>query len=107
MDEVDKTTCRDIDGAAHDPDNHRMGRPLAAIDEDEVARLGYEGCSNRDLAALLRVHHQTIANRFSPLLAKKRAERRLNIRRLQWEAAMKGNARVLIWLGKVELGQSG
>jgi hypothetical protein len=34
-----------------------MGRPLAKLDEGEVARLAYEGCSNRDIVPLEDVQH--------------------------------------------------
>lgn len=83
-----------------------MPRPKAQIDENEVALLAYEGASNRDIAALLGVDHQTIANRFSPLLGKKRAERRLALRQMQWAKAEAGDSTMLIWLGKNELDQT-
>ena len=89
----------------------KTGRRLAKIDEACVAELAFYGLSNRNIAVLAGVDDKTIANRFSALLAKKRAERRLAIRERQWEilhgAAGPGPAATMaIWLGKNELGQT-
>lgn len=83
-----------------------MARPRKEIDDDEVARMAFEGASNREIAAILGCDDKTIANRFSAILAKKRAERRVNLRRAQNAAAESGNAALLIWLGKQELEQA-
>jgi hypothetical protein len=82
-----------------------MGMPKKVIDEKAVADLASRGASNRDIAAVVGCDDKTIASRFSAILAKKRAERHIQIRQAQTEAALAGNATLLIWLGKVELGQ--
>ncbi len=83
-----------------------MGRPRANIDEERVADLAYKGASNRDIAAVLGCDHKTIASRFSPILEKRRADRRIALKEAQLMAAIGGNATMLIWLGKNELDQT-
>jgi DNA-binding CsgD family transcriptional regulator len=82
-----------------------VARAKKDIDEDRVAQMAYDGASDREIGDILGCDHKTVANRFSPLLRKKRAERRLDLRRVQTEIAKQGNAVLLIWLGKQELGQ--
>lgn len=75
------------------------------IDEVKVAELASDGASNREIGDILGVDDKTVASRFSALLKKKRAERRLGLRRAQDAAALAGNPALLIWLGKQDLGQ--
>lgn len=82
-----------------------MGRPKKDIDEDKVAGLAFDGASDREIGDILGCDHKTVANRFSPILRKKRAERRLRLRIAQTEAAIAGNGTMLVWLGKQELEQ--
>lgn len=82
-----------------------MGRPKKEIDEDRVAEMAYDGASNREIAAILGVTEDTIRKRFPAILTKQRARRRLDLRIAQRAAAINGNAALLIWLGKQELGQ--
>lgn len=83
-----------------------MARPKLKIDEKQVVKLASEGASNRDIAALFGVDDVTIANRFSALLGKARAERRMKLRKFQWNSASHGNVAMQIWLGKQLLDQS-
>lgn len=83
-----------------------MGRPLADIDIEKVADLALRGASNNEIAHLLDVDDQTIINRFSKLLDKKRAERRVWLRDLQSNKAKQGDTTMLIWLGKNILDQT-
>jgi DNA-binding CsgD family transcriptional regulator len=83
-----------------------MARPPLDLDEARVAQLAFEGASNREIADILGCDHKTIENRFSPLLRKKRAERRTGLRKAQTDAAMAGDRTMLVWLGKQELGQT-
>lgn len=82
-----------------------MGRPKKDIDEDKVAGLAFDGASNREIGDILGCDDKTVASRFSALLRKKRAERRLGLRRAQTLAALGGNGTMLVWLGKQELEQ--
>lgn len=83
-----------------------MGRHLTPIDEEKVAELALKGASNNEIAYLLDVDDQTIINRFSKLLNKKRAERRIWLRNLQNTKAGQGDTTMLIWLGKNILEQT-
>lgn len=83
-----------------------MGRPLLDIDEAMVAELASQGAKNREIADILGLDDKTVANRFSALLDKKRAERRIGIRNAQTAKALGGDTAMLIWLGKNELDQS-
>lgn len=83
-----------------------MARPLTPIDEEKVAELAYRGARNSEIAFVLGVDDETISARFSRLLNKKRAERRLALRDAQTSKAMMGDATMLIWLGKNELDQT-
>lgn len=83
-----------------------MGRPLADIDEEEVAKLAYAGARNSEIAYILGVDDTTIVNRFSRLLDKKRAERRVWLRGLQNAKANMGDTAMQIWLGKNILDQT-
>jgi len=82
-----------------------MARPKKVIDEELVAQLAFDGASNREIAAIVGCDDKTIANRFSALAAKKRAERRVQLRKAQTSAALAGNGTMLVWLGKQELDQ--
>lgn len=83
-----------------------MARPKLKIDEAELERLASAGALNSEIAAVFGVDDQTISRRFSRILAKKRAQRRIELRLAQTDAAKAGNATMLVWLGKQELGQS-
>ncbi len=75
------------------------------IDIKQVENLALLGLANEDIADILGVSASTVRRRFKALLAKSRGNRRAILRKYQWEAAKKGSASVLIWLGKNELGQ--
>jgi hypothetical protein len=82
-----------------------MGRPKLVIDEAQVAELAYGGASVNEIALILGCDDQTLHRRFAKLIAKKKAERRYEIRLAQTAEAKAGSAALLIWLGKVELEQ--
>jgi hypothetical protein len=85
-----------------------MGRPSAGLPADAegmVADAASAGSPDREIAALLGVSERTVRRRFGRVLTKKRAERRLALRKAQWTTAMAGNPAMLIWLGKQELEQ--
>jgi hypothetical protein len=80
-----------------------MPRPLISLDpstEKAVAAAAFDGSPNHEIAALLEISPSTLKRRFGPILTKRRAERRLELRRLQWNLAKNGNVAMLIFLGK-------
>lgn len=83
-----------------------MGRPKIPIDESLVERLAMIHCPNVEIAAAVGCSVDTLTDRFSELLEKGRSKGKASLRRQQWEAAMKGNVVMMIWLGKQLLGQS-
>jgi len=84
----------------------KTGRKLLDIPIDEVEKLASYGCKNTEIADFFNCSVDTITNRFSDILRKGRAELKKTLRKAQIDYALKGNATLLIWLGKNELGQS-
>jgi len=83
-----------------------VARPKVPLDEDAIAQMALDGAKNTDIADRLGVDEGTIRKGYSEILRKKRAERRMNLRRKQYEKAIRGDTVMLIWLGKNELDQS-
>lgn len=82
-----------------------MGRPLKEVDEAEICQMILDGCSKRDIAALIGVDSRLIRTRFAALWKQKRAERRRTLLQQQNEACSKLNPALLIFRGKNELEQ--
>jgi hypothetical protein len=82
-----------------------MARPLIEIDPEEVKKLAQLGCKTEEIADFLKVSVDTIDRRFAEELAKGRADLKMSLRRMQIQAAQRGNVAMMIWLGKQLLGQ--
>lgn len=83
-----------------------MPRPKLPLDEAYIHDLIQRGATNQEIADVVGCDDQTIINRFSKILKRKRAERRIKLREAQWKKAMKGHPMLLIFLGKNMLEQS-
>jgi DNA-binding CsgD family transcriptional regulator len=83
-----------------------MARPKIPLDEEAIAQMALDGARTTDISDRLGVDEGTIRKGYSEILRKKRAERRMNLRRKQYEKAMKGDTAMLVWLGKNELDQA-
>ena len=84
-----------------------MARPKKYdIDTKEVQKLAKYGMTNVEIADFFGCDESLIRKSYSEYLTKGRAEMKLRLRQLQWKSAEKGNAVMLIWLGKQMLGQS-
>ena len=84
-----------------------MARPKKYnIDGEQVRKLANYGCTNVEIANFYGCSADLIEKSYSDFLTKGRAEMKLRLRQLQWKSAEKGNAVMLIWLGKQILGQS-
>ena len=83
----------------------KKGRPLLNIKADEVVALAKLGATNIEIAEFFGCSDDTIVNRFSKNLIQGRAAKKIKLREYQWRAAEAGNVSMLIWLGKVYLGQ--
>jgi hypothetical protein len=83
----------------------RIGRPPLDIDEDTVEKLASIHCTMQEIASVVGCSVDTLENRFSEIIKQGRDRGKASLRRMQYEAAKKGNATLLIWLGKQILGQ--
>lgn len=83
-----------------------MGRPKLEIDPEQVRKLAAIGCTNLEIADIVKCSHDTLTARFKAELDEGRSQGKASIRRKQYELAMSGNPAMLIWLGKQQLGQS-
>jgi hypothetical protein len=89
------------------------GRPLTPIDWDVVGEWLMKGCSGVQIAAILGVHHETLYDRcvaehgvyFSQFSLKYKSKGDSLLHAAQFDAALKGNTSMLIWLGKQRLDQ--
>ena len=82
-----------------------MGRPKADIKPEQVAALARIGCTQEEIAAVLKCTPLTLRNRFKEEIRSGMDEMRASIRRWQYMKAKDGNVAMLIWLGKQYLGQ--
>lgn len=95
----------DIDQQKAQP-KRKAGRPPKEIDLDLLKQLAGMQCTDQEIAAVLNVSHDTLLRRkqsdtaFVEAMEAGRASGRASLRRLQWQAAQKGNPAMLIFLGK-------
>lgn len=82
------------------------GRPRKVIDSRQVELLASDSLTTAEIAEVLDCSADTLERRYSADLRRGRALRNANLRRLQYEAAKRGSAAMLIFLGKNYLGQS-
>lgn len=91
----------------------KKGRPKIQFNLEEVEKLGSIGASYEEIAGWFDCTTRTIDRRmadsdgeFSRAYKRGSTHLKRSLRRDQIEAARKGNATLLIWLGKQLLGQS-
>ena len=82
------------------------GENQTVIDPAEIYKLAKLGCSIEEMSDWFGVPANTIKYNFSDMIVKGRAETKQALRRAQIALALKGNATMLIWLGKNILGQA-
>ena len=80
---------------------------ISAEELDEVRELAGEGNSLEDIAKLMGVDLETIRRneQYANAVELGIADMRCNLRHWQFQAAQSGNVTMLVWLGKVILGQ--
>jgi AraC-like DNA-binding protein len=87
--------------------NGTMARPLKAIDAEQVVKIGRLGCTVEEIAEVLGCSPRTIHRRFRHALVRARASAKMSLRRAQYVRATRDRSdRMLIWLGRIELGQT-
>lgn len=91
-----------------------MARPKKLIERNEFEKLCGFQCTKEEICAWFDLTDKTLENwcketynnaGFSEVFASKRGLGKASLRRSQWQLAQKGNATMLIWLGKQYLGQ--
>ena len=84
-----------------------MARPKKYnIDTKQLEKLAAFGCTNTEIASFFGCSSDLIEKSYSENLTKGRDSGKIRLRKLQWNAAEKGNVTMLIWLGKQVLGQA-
>jgi len=89
----------------------KPGKPEAEIDLNELVQLCTLRCTDEEIAAFFKVDVRTIERRrkkdpaFRDAAERGQSIGKLSLRRWQRDLASKGNATMLIWLGKQDLGQ--
>jgi hypothetical protein len=83
-----------------------VARPKLEISPKVVFNYAKLGATNREIAGFFGCDESVIRRRFPAELTKARAARHMTLRKWQFALARKGNATMLIWLGKNELKQS-
>lgn len=81
--------------------------PKIVLDEDEIREFAAEGNTIEDISDLLGVSSNVISNHpeYKRAYELGLADMRTSLRHWQFQAAKSGNVTMLIWLGKVILGQ--
>lgn len=82
-----------------------VGRDKKVIPPQEVFKLAQIGCKNHEICDWFGIDDSTLNYQFKQELVKGREALKQSLRRAQIELALKGNAVMLIWLGKNILGQ--
>ena len=84
-----------------------MARPKKYdIDTKEVQKLAEYGCSQREIADFFGCDESLISKSYSSFITKVKAFLKKKLRKAQIDLALKGNATMLVWLGKQMLGQT-
>jgi hypothetical protein len=86
--------------------------PIAATVYEQVEKLASIGCTFEEIATVLGITPWQLSKRrksdteFEQRIQKGLAHFKVSLRRMQYQAAQKGNVAMLIWLGKQVLGQT-
>ena len=87
-----------------------MVRPCKPVNDEELLKLVSMGCTYPEIAGWFGVSERTVerwaaSEERKGIFESGRANMKISLRRAQLEAATNGNAAMLIWLGKTQLGQ--
>lgn len=90
-----------------------MARPKTEIDKNIFEGLCEIQCTKTEICNVLGCDEKTLTRwcidtygeGFSDTYKKQSETGKMSLRRMQWEAAEKGNTTMLVWLGKQYLGQ--
>jgi len=103
-----RTRRKEVRKGIKEIEGHLVGRGdnQTVVPPEEIVKLARLGCTTEEMSDWFGVPVNTIKYNFSSEIAKGRAETKQSLRRAQISLALKGNATMLIWLGKNMLGQS-
>ncbi|MBM3712710.1 MAG: hypothetical protein FJW56_04635 [Actinobacteria bacterium] len=73
--------------------------------EEMIEKLAEKGLSKREIAEFLEINETTFDRNYGSFYTKGRKTLKMKLREKQIDIAMNGNPAMLIWLGKVYLGQ--
>lgn len=82
-----------------------VGRDKVVIPEEQVALLAQYHCTNKEMADFFGVALQTFVDNFRDIITKNRLITKQRLRKAQLDLALNGDKTMLIFLGKVLLGQ--
>lgn len=82
------------------------GKPLKNPDENLIYECARDLCTMEQIGRIVGVSVDTLERRYMHVINKARDEIHRALRRKQIEMALKGDRTMLVWLGKVELGQT-
>jgi hypothetical protein len=80
--------------------------PIPNLTAKAIVDAAYVGCTDHDIARRHQVTEEHIRERYAIDLEIARGNRAYALRKAQFVTALKGNASLLTWLGRNELGQS-
>ena len=83
-----------------------VARPKKDIDPEQVERIAQTYATMEEIAYIVGCSVDTLERRFADVIKKERAAIKISLRRKQITEALAGNTTMLVWLGKVYLGQS-
>ena len=87
------------------PERKKGRIKVSDVDPEIIWKLARIGCTLREMAFITGLNAETIRKHFGDLIDKGGAYGKSSLRRKQFERAMEGSDRMLIWLGKNMLGQ--
>ena len=82
-----------------------MARPKKEIDVELIEELAGLNCSMEEIARIVGVSVRTLQRSYDAVIKRGRESVKTSLKRKQFAVAMKGNPALLIWLGKIILGQ--
>lgn len=83
-----------------------MARPIKhKLDVEMLKKLASIHCTNDEIASVMGCQTSVLERRYAGILKCARDNGKMSLKRKQFELAMNGNVTMLIWLGKILLGQ--
>jgi len=84
---------------------NNTGKKYRTIDRNLILRLASIQCSLPEIAEAANTNVETLKRRFMDVIEQGRAQGKQSLRRVQFDKALQGDTKMLIWLGKQVLKQ--